>query len=176
MTQLAHPLVITVVGMYGAWLLYTSAAFKWRGVAPGPHVTHDGRIRWSPGEWLVQAGLEGISPGEFAAVIVALFVLGGVAAYALFGGILPALAAGAFAATFPVASWRARRERRRADGRDAWPRMIEEVRLLTGSLGRSIPQALFDVGRRAPTDMQPAFAAAEREWLISTDFSRTMAV
>jgi tight adherence protein B len=176
MKRLGHPMVITGGGVYGAWLLYTSAAFQWRGVAPGPHVTHDGRIRWSPDEWLVQAGLEGIRPGEFAAVIAALFVFGAVAAYALFGGLLPALAAGAFAATFPVASWRARRERRRADGRDAWPRMIEEVRLLTGSLGRSIPQALFDVGRRAPTDMRPAFAAAEREWLISTDFARTMAV
>jgi tight adherence protein B len=54
--------------------------------------------------------------------------------------------------------------------------MIEEVRLLTGSLGRSIPQAMFEVGRRAPTRMQPAFVAAEREWLITTDFTRTMAL
>jgi tight adherence protein B len=102
--------------------------------------------------------------------------MGAVAAFTLFGGVLPALAAGGFAATFPVASWRARRDRRRAEARDAWPRMIEEMRLLTGSLGRSIPQALFEVGRRVPSDMRPAFAAAEREWLISTDFGRTMAV
>jgi tight adherence protein B len=54
--------------------------------------------------------------------------------------------------------------------------MIEEIRLLTGSLGRSIPQALLEVGRRGPVELRPAFAAAEREWLISTDFSRTTAV
>ena len=30
---------------------------------------------------------------------------------------------------------------------DAWPRLIEEIRILTASLGRSIPQALFEVGR-----------------------------
>jgi pilus assembly protein CpaF len=66
------------------------------------------------------------------------------------------------------------RECRRAEAREAWPRMLEEMRLLTGSLGRSIPQALFDVGRRSPAEMHAAFAAAEREWLISTDFNRTV--
>lgn len=47
---------------------------------------------------------------------------------------------------------------------------------MTSSLGRSIPQALFEIGRRAPDDMRPAFDAAHREWLISTDFARTLTV
>src|SRR3546814_19528823 len=55
---------------------------------------------------------------------------------------------------------------------DAWPRLLEELRILTSSLGRSIPQALFEVGRRAPAEMRPAFDAAQREWLLSTDFTR----
>src|SRR5204862_5164819 len=113
---------------------------------------------------------------EFAAVVAMLFVGGVVVGYALFGSPLPGLAAGLFGATFLVASYRARRERRRAEAREAWPRMIEEMRLLTASLGRSIPQALFDVGRRAPREMRAAFEAAEREWLITTDFARTVAV
>src|SRR3954453_6752620 len=104
MTTLAHPLVVTLAGMYGIWLLYTSAILGWRGVAPGPQLTRQRRLRWSPDEWLVQAGLEGIRPGEFSAVVVALFVLGAVTAFAMFGGILPALASGAFAASLPVAS------------------------------------------------------------------------
>jgi tight adherence protein B len=54
--------------------------------------------------------------------------------------------------------------------------MIEEIRILTGSLGRSIPQALFEVGRRGPAELRPAFAAAQREWLLSTDFERTLRV
>jgi len=57
-----------------------------------------------------------------------------------------------------------------------WPVMIEGIRLHTGSLGRSIPTALFEVGRRGPVELRPGFAAAEREWLISTDFSRAVAV
>jgi tight adherence protein B len=54
--------------------------------------------------------------------------------------------------------------------------MIEEIRILTTALGRSIPQALLDVGRRSPDELQPAFQAAHREWMISTDFNRTVAV
>ena len=59
---------------------------------------------------------------------------------------------------------------------DAWPRLLEELRILTSSLGRSIPQALFEVGRRAPDELRPAFVAAHREWLLSTDFARTLQV
>jgi len=105
-------------------------------------------------------------------------VIGGVAAaaFALFGGVLPPLAAAAFAAFIPLALYRDRHERRRAEAHDAWPRMIEEIRLLTGSVGLSIPQALLDVGRRSPEPLRPAFAAAEREWRITTDFPRTAAV
>jgi tight adherence protein B len=50
------------------------------------------------------------------------------------------------------------------------------MRLLTGSLGRSVPQALFETGRRGPREMRPAFAAAQREWMVSTDFGRTIGV
>src|SRR5204862_7241052 len=96
--------------------------------------------------------------------------------YALLGAILPALAIGGFAATYPAVSYRARRRRRRHTTAEAWPRMIEEVALLTGSLGRSIPQALFEVGARGPVEMRPAFAAAHREWLLTTDFARTVEV
>lgn len=59
---------------------------------------------------------------------------------------------------------------------DAWPRLLEELRVLTGSLGRSVPQALIEVGRRTPPELAPAFRAAEREWLLSTDFARAIGV
>jgi tight adherence protein B len=108
--------------------------------------------------------------------MVALFVLGSTLTFAIFGAPLPALVIGSFAASFPVASSRARRAARRGAAQDAWPRLIEEIRILTSSVGRSIPQALFDVGRRGPVELRPAFAAAQREWLISTYFERTVTV
>ena len=54
--------------------------------------------------------------------------------------------------------------------------MIEEIRVQTGSMGRSIPHALFDVGRRGPVELRPSFDAAHREWLLTTDFPRTVRV
>lgn len=172
-------LVVAVVGAYGVFLLFTAVVFRWPGVGLGPAPTAR-RATITPSaaarKWLAQAGLAEVRPGEFVAVMAALFVVGSGLAFVLFGGVLPAFVAGAFAATFPVASYRSRRDRRRAEARDAWPRLIEEIRLLTGSLGRSIPQALLEVGRRGPAELRPAFAAAEREWLLSTDFARTTAV
>ncbi len=168
-------LFLAVVGAYGVFLLYTALAFGWSGLGLGPAATGSGPSRHRLAEWLAQAGLEGVQAREFAAVMAALFVIGMAVAFALFGGLLPALVAGCFAATFPIASFRSRRENARAEARDAWPRMIEEIRLHTGSLGRSIPQALFEVGRGSPEELRPAFARAEREWLISTDFARTVA-
>lgn len=169
-------LLLSLVGAYGVFLLYTSVVMGWRGLGFGPRPAGTGRRREAKiREWLTQAGLGEVRLGEFLAVVAALFVAGAALAYALFGGAGPALVAGALSGSFPVAAYRSRRERRRTEAREAWPRMIEEVRILTGSLGRSIPQALLEVGRRGPAEMRPAFAAAQREWLISTDFARTVA-
>src|SRR5205085_5906210 len=142
----------------------------------GPH-TGEARVRRHPAEqWLVQAGLDGVKPSEFLAVMGLLLVVGTGLTFAVFGAFLPALAVGAFAATYPGASYRSRRRQRRRRAAEAWPRMIEGIALLTGSLGRSVPQALFEVGRGGPEEMLPAFEAASRAWLVTTDFSRSVAV
>ncbi|HLK41905.1 MAG TPA: hypothetical protein VKV34_01080, partial [Thermoleophilia bacterium] len=170
-------LLVAVVASYGVFLLYTGFVFGWRGVGLGPGTGSRRRgARDRAQAWLAQAGLADVGVSEVGTVSALLFLAGGGVAFALFGGVLPSIVAGGFAATFPVASLRSRRERRRTEAREAWPRMIEEMRLLTGSLGRSVPQALFDVGRRSPEDMRAAFRAAQREWMISTDFPRTLAV
>ena len=168
-------LVWSLVAAYGVFLVYTAVVLGWRGLGFGPRPVGAAPLGPRAREWLVQAGLGEVRLGEFCAVVAALFVAGAAVAFALFGGLGPALVAGGLAGSFPVAAYRSRRERRRAEAREAWPRLIEEIRLLTGSLGRSIPQALFEVGRRGPKEMRPAFAAAQREWLVSTDFARTTA-
>lgn len=168
-------LVVAAVGAVGVYLLYTAVVFGRSGLfAPASGGTRRRGPRLE--DWLAQAGLSEVDAREFAGVMAALFVVGATGAYALFGGVAPALLAGAFAASVPPASYRGRRERRRQEARDAWPRLIEEIRMLTGSAGRSIPQAVLEVGRRAPVELRPAFAAAEREWLLSTDFGRATEV
>ena len=165
-----------MVAGYGTFLAYTAATLGWRGVMPAPRATHGSSQRNRVGDWLVQAGLGEVRVGEIVAVAAVLFVVGAGLAYAVFGGMLAPLVADAVAANVPLAAARKRRADRRSAARESWPRMIEELRLLTTSVGRSVPQALFDVGRRGPEPMRPAFEAAHREWLISTDFDRTVAV
>lgn len=168
--------VLPLLAAAGVYYLYTASRFGWRGIELAPTISRRARGTHHLREWMVQAGLADVRLRDFGAVMVALFLLGLGVVYAVFGAIAPAFAVGAFAATFPVASYRVQRRNRRARAQDAWPRLIEEVRILTTSLGRSIPQAVFEVGRRAPEEMRPAFEAAHREWLISTDFSRTIVV
>ena len=169
-------LVVSLSGAVGVYLLYTAVAFGWRGLGPRVPQDEPRRALRSADRWLREAGLDEVRPIEFFAVVVALVVLGAAGSYVVFGAPLPAIAVGVFAGTFPVASYRARRKARRSKAQEAWPRMIEEIRLLVGSLGRSIPQALFEVGARGPQELRPAFAAAQREWGISTDFTRTLRV
>ncbi len=157
----------------GAHLLFTAVVLGQRRLRTNPR---PGRAAARRRDWLVQAGLADVPPRQLAAAIAALMVLAGLSAYAVFGGVVPAVTVAVFAGSFPIASSRARRASRRAAAMDAWPRMLEELRVLTSSLGRSIPQALFEVGRRAPVEMRAAFDAAHREWLLSTDFARTTAV
>ncbi len=169
-------LLLALAAGYGTFLLYTWWAFGWRGVGIGPSVRGGGgRGGDRTLELLARAGLEEVRLRELLAVMAALAAVGAGLGYAIFGGIVGPLAIGAAAGTVPIAAVRQRLQRRRMKALQAWPRMIEEIRLEATSLGRSIPQALLAVGLRGPAAMRPAFEAAQREWLISTDFGRTVA-
>lgn len=167
-------IALAVVAATGVHLLYTSVVLGERALRP-PRLSDPSRRRRRR-DWLVQAGLADIPMRQLATVIITLMAVGALGAYALFGGVLPALAMAAFAGTFPLAAYRSRRGAQRAAAMDAWPPMLEELRILTSTLGRSVPQALFDVGGRAPAEMRAAFESARREWLLSTDFARTIRV
>lgn len=125
---------------------------------------------------LDQAGLDSVRPSQFVAASLLVGLVGGAAAAMLFGIGLPALLVAVAATSVPALGWQHRRTQRRKVARSAWPRLIEELRVLTGSVGRSIPQALLDVGLRGPEELRPAFRAAQREWALSTDFERTVRV
>lgn len=169
---------VALVAAYGVHLVFTACAFGWSGVGPAPRLGGSGRVSLSVrvGRWMTQAGLVGVSVGEFVAVSLVLLVTGVGAGWALFGGVLPGLGVGLFAASAPLASYRVRRGARMAAASEAWPHMIEEIRVMTGAAGRSIPQALLEVGLRGPEELRPAFVAAQREWLLSTDFGRCVGV
>lgn len=151
----------------GAWLIYTAWA---RPNPPSAASTAPAtRERWSG-----RLGVGDVRASELGAAVAVVATAGGLAAYLLFGGVAPAALSAVFAGTFPVAGYRRRRLARADVAMTEWPRLLEEVRLRAGSLGRSVPQALFEAGRGAPAEWRPAFEAAEREWLLTVDFDRTV--
>ncbi len=171
-------LALALVAAVGVHLLCTRA----EGPAPEADtpsaglVPLDGLPPGGPARWLAQAGLEDVAPREFVAVSATIAAVGGLLAFALLGTLLPAVLVGIAAGAGPGVGHRSRRRHRREVAQEAWPRIIEEIRILTGAVGRSIPQALFEAGRRAPVELRGAFATAHREWLLTTDFTRTLAV
>jgi tight adherence protein B len=144
-------------------------------IPPRSRATRVGRrsLQRTAAALLERASLAGVRPTEIAGAIAGAATVGAAAGFVLFGTAPAVVAAGALAAGLPVSMLRARHDKRVAEARAAWPRLLEELRLLACSAGRSVPQALFEVGRRAPDEMRPAFSAAEREWMLSTDFRRT---
>jgi tight adherence protein B len=169
-------LLVALCAAAGTYYLYTALAFGWRGLRLGPPVARRARARRRASDWLVQAGVGDVSAREFVLVTTVLVALGAVGGVALFGGAVPALVLALCVGAAPLASYRVRRQHLRASAQDAWPRMIEEIRIRTSGLGRSVPQALFEAGERAPASLRPAFAAAQREWVLSTDFERAVGV
>ena len=169
-------LALALIAAVGVHLLWTSLAMGWTGLGAGPRrerrTVPVNRVQ----AWLVQAGLDEVAPAEFAAASTGIAVFGGVAAYLTFGAPGPAAAAALASASAPALAYRGRRRRRRESAQEAWPRMIEEIRILTSSVGRSVPQALFESAARAPEELRGAFGAAHREWLITTDFARTVSI
>lgn len=126
--------------------------------------------------WLAETGLADVRPLEFTVVLAGVAAMGGLAGFVLFGGALPAVAGAGFAVAALLSGHRQRRRRRREIAQDHWPQLLEEMRVLISASGRSVPQAVFDVGRRAPTELRPAFAAAQRSWLLGGDLDRALGV
>ncbi len=170
--------LIALTAGAGTYLVYTAAAFGWRGVAPSSTVSPragrrpTGALRG----WLTQAGLADVALSEFGTVVAVLGIAGGLVGFLLFAALIPTVVAAGAAAIAPIGLYRNRRRARLERAGDEWPRLIEELRLRATTLGRSIPQALFEAGASAPAELRPAFAAAQREWSISTDFARTIEV
>ena len=174
MTRPAVAAVAAVLAVIGGYLIYSAGggASGGEGIAGSPRRSAGARFR----NWAQQAGLGTVRPVELVSAMSGLFVVGGAAAYAMFGGILPAAGVGLAVSASPLTSYRARRRSRLAQAAEAWPRVLEELRLQIGSLGRSVPQGLFEAGRRVPEEWRSAFGAAEREWMLTTDFPRTVAI
>ena len=107
-------LAVAVVGAYGVFLVVTAVLFGWEGLAPRPVPRAPGAgLRARAEAWVQTAGLEGVGLRQLAATSAVSGAVATVITVAVFGIVVPALAVGALAASFPLGSVRARRGRRR---------------------------------------------------------------
>ena len=170
-------LLAATVAVVGTYLLYTGLVLGWTGRRSrgGGRVTARVAEPWQ--DFVAQVGLVGVRPVELLAGAASLAAVGGLAGLAVFGAAVPAVVVAIWVGVgWPLASCRVRRDRMQAAAQEAWPQILEEIRILTANLGRSVPQAVFEAGLRAPRPMRPGFEAAHREWLLSIDFERTIKV
>ncbi len=126
--------------------------------------------------WRDLAAAADLDPRRLAASTALLTLVGALGGHLVFGAAAPAAVTATFAASLPLASLASARRRRRERAAEAWPRVLDEIRVQIGSLGRSVPQALFTVGCRGPEELRPAFLAARREWALSVDLDSALAV
>lgn len=123
-------------------------------------------------KWLRQAGLSHVRPAEFMVVELAVISATALLCWVIFGGSMAPLTGGLLGIGIPVKLFRSRRIRLREEARRNWPPLIEEVRVLTTGLGKSVPVAFFEAGLRVPSEpMRTAFAECHKEWLRTTDFT-----
>ncbi len=107
---------------------------------------------------------------------VALFVLGLGFGLFVFAGIIAGIIVGTTTAVIPLLVIRRNYFARLAEASNAWPRMIEDIRVRCTATGKPIPQALLEVGSEGPIEYRDAFHEARRIWEVTTNFPRTLAV
>ncbi|MGB6059686.1 MAG: type II secretion system F family protein [Microthrixaceae bacterium] len=174
-------LMFAACAAVGLYVLLTAQQSRITLGSAGDHITSTPRPRrLNPhqrlSEALTRAGLDGVSPTQFTGASLTVGLLVMVPSAIIFGPGPSTLIIGGCAATIPSVLWRRRRQVTRRVARDSWPRLIDELRVLTGSAGRPIPQALIEVGLSGPEELRPAFIAARREWALTTDFGRMISV
>lgn len=160
---------------YGVFLLFTDMVYRWPGILPAPRL-HARSRRPRLRELATFLGVPWATPAHVVGGGVLVFVVGAAVGYGIFAGVIVAAVSGVALLGGVTAHLRVRARGQRESAREAWPRLIEEIRLQVVTLGRSVPRAVFEVGGGAPGHLRPAFAAANREWLITTEFDRALAV
>lgn len=114
--------------------------------------------------------------GVLAALHLGAAGLGAVLASILFGGPVPFLFGATAGATLPILQTRAARSAARNVVIEAWPGIVEHLRVETQTLGRSIPLAVVDLAETAPGPLRPVFERARRTWRLTGDLAATLAV
>ena len=122
---------------------------------------------------LLQAGIEGVSPGQ----LLGASVTAGVVAFVIVLGtsqvLVIGLAFGGFASVLPLTLVRRRRAQRTVELREVWPEAVDN--LASGvRAGLSLPEALTQLGVRGPEQLRPAFRRFGEDYRATGRFAESL--
>lgn len=122
---------------------------------------------------LVRVGLGTVPPAAVPALSAGLGLVVAAALWAPSGAVVPALALGAVASILPAVLLRSAARRRTTALREVWPEAVDHVASAIRA-GLSLPEALVQLGRKGPEQLQPAFVEFGRDYQASGDFSSSL--
>ncbi|MGY1651714.1 type II secretion system F family protein [Geodermatophilus sp. SYSU D01119] len=138
--------------LFGVGLL-----LAWRSGPRAPQRPATPRPPGRRAQLLAEAGLTGINPAQLVALQVLLGVLATVVVLLTTGTVSVSVAFGVFAAALPHVQVRRLAARRRADLREVWPEVVDNLASAVRA-GLSLPEALSALAVRGPEVLRPPFA------------------
>jgi tight adherence protein B len=124
--------------------------------------------RWA--DWMVQAGVGRVRPGQLVAFCVVVGLLAGVVTLGLTGSLWIALAFTALIGYLPVMVLRGRQRRRARELQEVWPDAIDH--LISGvRAGLALPEAVAGLAERGPELLRPHFARFANRYQTTGQFS-----
>jgi tight adherence protein B len=161
---------VTADGALLGLLLGVGLLLIWRSGSRAPKSRTDPRRPGVRQQLLAAAGLTGINSAQLLALQVGLAVLAVVVVLLTTGTVTVSLVFGVFGFVLPLAQVRRLAARRRADLREVWPEVVDNLASAVRA-GLSLPEALAALATRGPEVLRPPFARFAAEYRSSGRFA-----
>ena len=144
----------------------------WRSGPRAVHVRRAPGARWGQRrtELLREAGVTGVSGGQLLVLQVLAALLAGLLVLGLSRSVSVAACFAIFGFFGPVAVVRRLHRRRRAELRDVWPEVVDNLASAVRA-GMGLPEAVSSLAIRGPEPLRPAFARFAADYRASGRFS-----
>lgn len=158
-----------VVGLIGG----TGLLLIWQGLSSPPRARAPRRWVLRLREALAQAGLSGVTPGRIVGVQCAIALLALAVSFLSTRSMSISILFALFAGYAPWLLVQRMRRRRRADLRELWPEVVDN---LTSGVraGLSLPEALAAIGQRGPEQLRMAFRAFGTDYRATGAFNESL--
>jgi tight adherence protein B len=120
-------------------------------------------------EMLAQAGVQSVTPGGLVLSCAGVGALVTLAMYVVSASPVVSCAFGLLASWAPVAVVKLRRRQRRAELRELWPEVVDNLASAVRA-GLALPEALTQLGTRGPAELRPAFTAFGEDYRATGRF------